>query len=178
MAPVLFSIGPFNVYLFGFLLAVSFILSTFVIFKYAKEELKEEEYLDLFLGTCVITVFVARVVYIMMNFDDFGFNLLRYIVVRETPGLSLFGGSIAGFFFLYFSLRKSKYDFWHILDIFSVAGSVALIFIKLGEQMGGAGFGKMTNSFLGVQIIGQEGRYHPVELYEAGFFLLRGSGGS
>ena len=43
MQPVLYSIGRYNVYSFGIFLALSFILSTFVIWKFAKEEFKEED---------------------------------------------------------------------------------------------------------------------------------------
>lgn len=172
MAPVLFTIGPFNAYAFGFFLAVSFVFATFIIWKYAKEELKEEEYLDIFLHTSIVALICARLVYIFFNFDKFGINILRFIVVREIPGLSMAGGLVGGAIFLYFYCKKKKYDFPHLVDIFSIAGSLALFFGKVGEQLGGAGFGKETNFILGVKIVGLTGRRHPTELYEAIFYLV------
>lgn len=172
MSPILFSIGKFNVYAFGFFLAISFIFSTFVIFKYAKEEFKEEEYLDAYLYTALAGLISARFAYIVLHFGEFGFNILRYIVVRETPGLSLMGGLLGAFLFLLWYSKVKKYDFRHLLDLFAVPGSVALVFVKIGEQLGGAGFGNETNFFLGIKIIGLPNRHHPVELYEAFMYFI------
>ncbi len=172
MLPVLFTIGPFNVYAFGFFLTLAFIFSTFIVWKYGREELKEEEYLDAYLYTSFFSLIAARAVYIFLHFDEFKFNLLRYIVVRETPGLSLLGGMLAGFFFLWWYCRKKNYDFSHLLDLLSISTSFFLVFAKIGEQLGGAGFGRETNSFFGVKIIGLTNRRHPAEIYEACAFLL------
>src|SRR3972149_2076530 len=113
MLPILFTIGPFKVYAFGFFLSLSFILSTFIIWKYAKEDLKESEYLDAFLYTSVIALITARIIYILFHFEEFGINILRYIVVRETPGLSLTGGLVGGFLFLWWYAKSQKFDFLH-----------------------------------------------------------------
>ncbi|MBI3379241.1 prolipoprotein diacylglyceryl transferase [Candidatus Gottesmanbacteria bacterium] len=170
MSPVLFTIGSFNVYAFGFFLSLAFLFSTFIVWKNAKEELAEEEYLDAFLYTSLASLIASRLGFILFHFNEFGLNFLKYIVVRETPGLSLVGGLFGGFIFLFWYARRIKRNFWKLLDLFSLASSFALILAKLGEQLGGAGFGRETNFFLGIKIIGLPGKHHPVELYEA--FLL------
>lgn len=167
MSPILFTIGSFNVYAFGFFLCLAFLFSTFIVWKWAKEELKEEEYLDAFLYTNIAALVSARLVYIIFHINDFGLTILKYILVRETPGLSLLGGLLGGLIFLFWYTRKTKENFWKLLDLFSVAGSFALVLAKIGEQLGGAGFGRETNLFLGVNIVGLPGRHHPVEFYEA-----------
>lgn len=174
MKPVLFTIGPYNVYTFGVFLCLSFIASTFIIWKLAKEELKEEEYLDLYLYTSIAALLSSRLVFIISNFDLFGSSILKYLVVRETPGLSLIGGLAGAFIYLSWYSWKRKKDLMHTLDIFSIAGSFALFFAKIGLQLGGASFGRETDSALGIKIAGMLGRYHPVELYEAFFYLLLG----
>lgn len=172
MLPILFTVGPFNVYAFGFFLSIAFFLSTFVIWKYGKEELMEEEYLNAFLYTSLVSLVSARLIYILLHFEDFGLNILRYVVVRETPGLSLLGGFLGGFLYLWWYVKKKKYEFLHLLDLFSLSGIITLIFAKIGEQLGGAGFGRETEFLLGIRIVGLTGRHHPVEFYEAIFFLL------
>jgi phosphatidylglycerol---prolipoprotein diacylglyceryl transferase len=172
MQAILFSIGPFNVYTFGILLFVAFIISTFVLFKYAKEELKEEAYMDLYVYTCIVSFAAARIVYILANFSDFGLNLLRWFLVRETPGLSLIGGLSGGLVFLVIYSKNRKMEILHSLDIFSIVISSALIFIKIGEQLGGASFGRETKLFTGINILGKVGKFHPVEIYEALGFLI------
>lgn len=157
MTPTLFTIGSFNVYAFGFFLVLAFILSTFIIWKNGKEDLKEEEYLDAFLYTSMAVLLCARLTYILLNFDEFGFNFLKYIVVMETPGLSLLGGLFGGFLFIFWYSQKYKMDFLKLTDLFSVAGCFSLVLAKIGLQLAGAGFGREITP----------GRRHPVELYEA-----------
>lgn len=172
MFPVLFTIGQYNVYAFGLFLAISFLFSTFIVWKYAREEFREEDYLDAYLALCVAALVSARFVYILLHRVEFGFNMLMYIVVRKTPGLSLFGGIVGGLLFFWSYAKKRKYSRAHLLDLFSVAACLGLVFAKIGQQLGGAGFGKTTTALLSVRITGLPGRYYPVELYESLAFLL------
>lgn len=172
MSPILFTIGTFNVYAFGFFLALAFLFSTFIVWKNAKEILMEEEYLDAFLFTSVFALISARITYIILNFADFGLNILKYIVVIEAPGLSLLGGLFGGLIALFWYTKRKKVEFRQYLDLFALSGCFALIISKIGEQLAGAGFGRETNFILGVKIAGLTGRHHPVELYEAILFTI------
>lgn len=173
MAPILFTVGPFNAYSFGIFLSLAFLFSTFIVWKFSKIELKEDEYMDAFLYSCVAALVSARLFYIIKNFNQFGYNILKYFVVRETPGLSMIGAIGGGLIFLYLYSRKKKIDFLHLADILSIAGSAALFFAKIGEQLGGAAFGKKTDLFMGIKVIGMTGRYFPVEILESlAFFLV------
>lgn len=172
MWPVLYSIGNFNVYSFSLFMALAFVISTFIIFKLGRDDLMEEEYLDLYLYTSIIALVVGRITYIALNFDRFKLNILKYILVREAPGLSLLGGLIGAFIFFWWFIKKHSLDFWHVIDIFSLATCVGLILAKIGEQLAGAGFGKETNIFLGVKIAGLSGYRHPVELYESVLLII------
>lgn len=172
MLPVLYSIGTFNVYSFGIFVALAFLMSTFIVWKLGREELKEELYLDAYFYTSLVSLVSARAVYIIRNWQDFQFIFLKYFLVVETPGLSLLGGAIGGFIFLYFYCRRRKLNFFHLADILSVTIALALFFIKIGQQLGGAAFGTQTVFFIKVKIVGREGFYHPVELYESLVFLL------
>jgi phosphatidylglycerol---prolipoprotein diacylglyceryl transferase len=173
MKPVLFTISTFNVYAFGFFLFLAFLFSTYILYQLAKREFKEEEYFDSFFYTSIVGLICARVGFILMHFDVFGTNILRYILVRETPGLSILTGLFGSVIFFFIYGRKHKFDFLHVLDIFSIVSAFALSLIKIGQLLGGAGFGAETKFFLAVSIIGKTGRFHPVELYEAiAFFVL------
>ena len=172
MKPILFTIGPFNVYSFGVFLALAFIIATFIIWKMGREDLKEEEYLEGFLMMSIISLLSGRLVYILFHWDVFGLNILKYILVRETPGLSLIGGVIGGLLYLVYYIKKKKYHLYHVLDVFSQASGFSLVLAKIGEQLGGGGFGRETDFFLGIKVIGLSGRRHPVELYESILFLL------
>lgn len=172
MKPILFSIGPFNVYAFGFLLALSFVLSTFLIWKFGREELKEEEYLDAYFYTSFVALVCARVVYIFLHISDFGTNILRYILVRDTPGLSISGGILGGFLFLYWYAKRNRFNILHLLDLFGMSASFSLGLAKIGQFLGGAGFGIATTLPIGVKVVGSNGLHHPVELYESFLFFV------
>jgi phosphatidylglycerol:prolipoprotein diacylglycerol transferase len=172
MKPVLFTIGPYNVYTFGIFLVISFIFTTFIIWKLSKEKFKEEIYLDGYLLTCLVSVVSARFIYILLHIDQFDLNILRYVLVRETPGLSLLGGLFGGFVFFFWYCYRKHLNFLEMLDIYSIATCLGLIFVKIGEQLGGAGFGRETTFLLGVKVIGLTGRRHPTELYEAFWYLI------
>ncbi|MBI3955013.1 prolipoprotein diacylglyceryl transferase [Candidatus Gottesmanbacteria bacterium] len=172
MWPILYSIGNFNVYSFSVFMALSFIVSTFVIFKLGREDLREEEYLDLYLYCSIVAIVAARITYIFLNFDKFRYNFLKYILVRESPGLSLLGGLIGAYIFFWWYVKKHRYNFKQAIDVFSLATCVGLILAKIGEQLGGAGYGAETTRFLGVKIAGISGFRHPVELYESLILLI------
>jgi phosphatidylglycerol:prolipoprotein diacylglycerol transferase len=172
MYPVISTVNNFNVYSFGLFLAISFVLSTFIIYRYSKDEFKEEPYLDLYLYTSLVSIIFARIFYIIQNFDQFKFNFLRYFLVREAPGLSLLGGFLSGFLFLFILVRLKKWKFLYIADIFTVAFSLMLSLAKAGEQLGGASFGRETTSFIGVRIIGLLGKRWPVEAIEMIIYFM------
>lgn len=132
----------------------------------------EEEYLDLYLYTSIIALISARITYIALNFDSFRLNILKYILVRETPGISLLGGLIGAFIFFCWYVKKHSLNFWHLIDVFSLTTCVGLILAKIGEQLAGTGFGKETTIFLGVKIAGLSGYRHPVELYESVLLII------
>ena len=172
MMPVLFTIGSYNVYSFGLFLAVSFLLSTFVLWKLSSQEFKEDEYMDAYFYSAIAMIISGRIVYIIRNWHEFGFQLLKYILVVETPGLSLIGGIAGGFIFLFFYCRQKKIILYRFLDILTPALSLALVFIKIGQLLGGAVYGSKTDFFLKIKINGREGFYHPTELYESIIFAV------
>ena len=84
----------------------------------------------------------------------------------------MLGGFIGGFLYLRWVTQKKKLDFWKTLDLFSLAACFALVFAKIGEQLGGAAYGRETSVFLGVKIIGLPGLRHPTEFYESLIYLI------
>lgn len=172
MKPILFTIGPFHVFAFGFFLCLSFILSSFIVWKFGKEELVEEELTDAYVYTSLASLIFARFFYILFNFGEFGSNILKYIVVREIPGLSLSGGLLGGSLFLLYYAKRKKLNFFKVADIFAITGTFALSLVSVGELLGGASFGKVTNLPWGINVVGLVGRRHPVEIYSFILYIV------
>lgn len=179
MKPILFSLGPISISSFGFFAAVSFLLATFLIWKFSQEELlfsktpiEEETLFDAVFIFCLSSLFGARLIYVLSHFEEFGSNFLRWILIREASGFSFLGGFLVGALLLFIYCLKKGLDFLDIFDLFSLGGSAALSFAFIGALLDGVGAGARTTFPWGVLFVGYEGRRHPVQLLASVFFLV------
>ena len=179
MLPTLFSLGPISFSSFGFFAAAAFLLACFLIWKFSHEELlfskmpiKDETLFDaVFIFTLGI-IFGARLIFIFSHFQNFGFNFLSWILVRQASGFSFLGGFIVGCAFLFIFSLKKKLDFWKMADLFSLGITAALSLCFIGAFLDGVGAGAKTTLAWGVLFVGLEGKRHPVQLMAAVFFLI------
>lgn len=174
MFPVLFSLGPVTFYTFGFFMAVSFLVASFIIWNRLMElGLKEEKIID---GIIVITgggLLFSRLFFILSNFQNFGTVFSRWIFLGRYPGLSL-GGGIGGIILgLIWFCRQQKWDFWRVADEVVFGVLPLLILIQIGAFFDGSGAGKPTSMPWGVFFPGSLVRQHPASLFAA-FLLLIG----
>lgn len=89
-------------------------------------------------------------------------------------GLASHGGIFGVFLAIWYFSKKNKKSIFSILDIASVGGSLAAIFIRLGNFMNSEIIGKATGSKVGVvfQKVDSIPR-HPGQLYEAfAYFVI------
>lgn len=179
MRPILFSLGPISISSFGFFAALAFLLATFLIWKNSAEELlfsknpiKEETLFDGVFTFVLSALLGARLIFVFSHFDQFGLNLLRWILIRQASGFSFLGGFLVGTFFLIIFCLRKKIDFWNMADLFSLGGSAGLSLALIGALLDGVGAGAMTTAPWGVLFVGLEGRRHPVQLFAAAFFLF------
>ncbi|MBL7158887.1 prolipoprotein diacylglyceryl transferase [Candidatus Microgenomates bacterium] len=179
MFPILFSLGPISVSSFGFFAAAAFLLACFLIWKFSHEELlfsktpiEDETLFDAVFIFILASFFGARLIFIFSHFQNFGFNFLSWILVRQASGFYFLGGFIVGCVFLFiFSLRK-KLDFWKMADLFSLGITAVLPLCFIGAFLDGVSAGAKTTLPWGILFTGLEGKRHPVQLVGAVFFLL------
>lgn len=164
MHPILFKIGPFVLYSFSFLVALGLLLGCFVVWKYGREEHSEEKLFDTVLVTFIFSIIASRISYVVIHFDFFGLNVLKWILFSHYPGFSFWGGFIGAVFALVVLTRK-KDIFRKFIDIFSLAVSLVMIFGNLGCFFGGCIIGKPANLPWSVTFPGYEYTRHPLSLY-------------
>lgn len=168
MYPTLISLGPIRIGSFGLMLALAFVMGSFVIWKKSSEEHFEEEAIfDGILVTVFWGLLAARAGYVLMNWNDFRGDLLKMIALTRFSGLSFIIGVLAGMGALLLFAHKKRWDKFMLLDIFAQGTCLALVLGLVGAFLNGSGFGVRTNLFLGVNFIGVEGLRHPVQLYGA-----------
>ena len=92
MIPVLIHFGILKIYTLGVFLVLGFLAGAFVLWKNIKlTSYKEEEIFDsLFIGI-LGALLGGRLLYVILNFEKFGFDILRFILINGYPGLSMFG---------------------------------------------------------------------------------------
>lgn len=166
MLPVLFSVGPVTVYSFGFLLAIGFFLASFIIWRRFRElGLKEEKTIDFLLSAGFWGLVLARVTYILANFEQFGFNITSWLFLGRYPGLSLWGAMLGFSLVLLIFAKKQKWEFWRLADEASFGILPFLIFSQIACFFDGSTLGKPTEMFWGIYFSGSLLRRQPVSLF-------------
>ena len=173
MLPILFSIGPIKIYTFGVFLVLAFFWGFFFLWKNIRlTAYKEEEVFDITFISLAIGIFFSRIFYVILNFSDFGFNPLKFILINGYPGLSLYG-FIFGFLLACFTICYLKrIDFFSLVDYFASPAFLALGFGKIGAFFSGVEIGTKTNFFLSLKYFGFDGTRHLTAFYEALLFFL------
>lgn len=173
MLPVLLDLKIIKTYTFGVFLLLGFLWGVFILWRNIRlTSHKEDEIFDGLFTGLMGGLFFGRLVYVMLNFEDFGFDFLKFILINGYPGLSVFGAlfGISLALWIFFKARKIKY--LEIMDYFMTPFFVALLFGKIGGFFSGAEVGVKTNFFLRVKYFGFDGLRHLTPFYEALLFAV------
>ncbi|ABR49392.1 prolipoprotein diacylglyceryl transferase [Alkaliphilus metalliredigens QYMF] len=160
----LFSIGGFNIHLFGITIAIGMIAGMSVMLREGKRKgLNQDKIMDLGLYTIIAGVIGARLNYILAFNFSYYLEHPRAIFMLQEGGLSIQGALIGGALFAFWYMKKHKIPMWQTADAFAPA-------IILGQAIGRVGcdvFGiPMSRAwFWGVEVGAQ--LLHPAQIYEA-----------
>lgn len=173
MYPVLFAYGPLTIKTMSLFLLLAFLSSAFIFWRRGREEhYKEDQLFDGFLLAVIFGLIIARVVYVVTNFQVFGFSFLNWLDVLSNPGFSGFAGLVASGWYLFRYSRKNRWDEYEVLDFFAPAVAIALTFASFGTFLDGSGYGYETNLPVGVTFPNVLEPHHPVQLYFFVFYLM------
>lgn len=180
MYPLLFKLGPIPIHTYGFLIALGFLISVWVIRWLAvRSNVKAERAVDLAFWVLLVGFAGSRVMFVLtrpsMILED-PFSIFRI----WEGGLVFYGGPIAVIPFMLWYCRRYQMPIWKILDIFSPALVVAHAFGRLGCIASGCCYGRPTESNWGfrfhTELVEPSLRgifLHPVQAYEsAALFML------
>lgn len=173
MHPVLFSLGPVTIYSFGVFAFIAFIAASFVVWKRGLEShFSEEDVFDTLVVATFLGILGARALYIVLHFDRFGFNFLRFIAFVKVPGFSFLGGAAAGVLALWLMAERKRWDFFAASDVAVTGLSLAQAIGYLGAFFAGFAVGR-ESSVLGVKFVGYDNPRLPVQiLWSIGLFLI------
>ncbi|MGK0465567.1 prolipoprotein diacylglyceryl transferase [Clostridium sp.] len=159
----LFSIGPFHVYFFGLMIAISIISAvSFAEWQAKKRGIKDEIMFNLAIIGVIAGVVGARLFYILFYNPSFYFSHPMDIFKIAEGGLSIHGGIFVALVAGYFYSVKVKVSFFKLADI-------AVMAVILAQGIGRVGcdvFGKVMTNIMpwGINIGGNI--LHPAQVYE------------
>lgn len=173
MLPILLDLKIIKIYTFGVFAVLAFFWGLYFFWKHLKlTSYKEEEMFDSVFVGLLWSLFFGRLFYVIGNFDDFGFNILKFILINGYPGLSAWGMVCGATIGLYIFLKQRKIDVGKAIDYYVTPALVAMAVLKVGSFFAGADVGTKTKFFLSVTYAGHEGSRHITALYEALMFAI------
>lgn len=173
MLPVLLDLRVFKIYTFGVFLVLAFFWSTFLLWKNIRlTSYKEEEVFDGIFEALFGALFTGRLAYVVLHFNKFGFNPLKFILINGYPGLSLYGAVLGGLltFFIFCHFKKIK--FLDVIDYLISPLFIALAIGKIGSFFSGVEVGTKTKFFLALKYVNFDGVRHLTAFYEGVLFFI------
>lgn len=173
MIPVLLDLKFLKIYTFGIFLVLAFFWSAYLLWKNIRlTSYKEDMIFDGVFTSLASALFLGRLIYVIVHFDQFGFNILKFILINGYPGFSLYGCIVGGFFGLLLFLLSKKIKFFESIDYFTAPVLLALGIAKLGAFFSGVEMGAKTKFLLALKYAGQDGFRHLTAFYEGVLFMI------
>ncbi len=175
MLETLFTIGSFQLKTLNLIQVVAFFIAAFVFWKRGKEEhYSEARLIDAFLLSFLFGLLTGRLAFILFNFGNFGWNLLKWVNVIQKPGSQLIFVLVGAVAHLFIFAQKNKWDAFEILDFAAQALVAGLLWLNIGYFFEGIRFGQSTQLPWGIIFPGVFEKRHPVQLYYVAFHLIFG----
>ena len=185
MCPILFQIGPFRIYSYGFFIVVGFVAATILAVLRARKSnipISFENAADLFFYTVLSGFLGSRILYVLLHLDVFRRNPLQIFKLWEG-GLVFYGGLIAAAGVAFAVMRGHRLPVWKLADLISPLIALGLFFGRMGCFLAGCCYGKETSMGWAVVFKNPDSLarvnvpLHPTQLYEAAgdlflFFFL------
>lgn len=172
MLPVLLDLKIVKIYTFGVFLVLAFFWGSYLLWKNIRlTSYKEDEVFDGLFMSIAGALFFGRLLYVILNFGDFGFSILKFILVNGYPGISLIGAIGGGIFVFFLHSWIHKTSFLEKADYFISPLFLALGFGMLGAFFSGVEAGSKTTFPVAVKYVGFDGLRHITGFYEAVLFF-------
>ncbi|MFA6216739.1 MAG: prolipoprotein diacylglyceryl transferase [Candidatus Omnitrophota bacterium] len=144
MHRIIITLGPFTVYSYGLMLALAFVIGTYLAHMRAKAAgLKPDKLTDLIFYILVFSLVGARLFFVAVNFEYYKSHLFDIFKVWEG-GLVFYGGLIFGFCAAAWFSKKHKISFWKTLDILSPSLALGIVLGRIGCFLNGCCYGKLA----------------------------------
>lgn len=173
MHPVLFKLGSFTIYTYGFCIALGALLGVIFLYRQGKKEfgLTFDQTNNLFILLVLAGVIGGK---LFMIFEDPSAYLANPKKLLSGSGFVFYGSLLLAIPVMLWYFKKAKLPVMAMLDIMAIVTCIVHGFGRIGCFMAGCCYGIPTDSFLGVifsdpvcQAEPLNTPLHPTQLYEA-----------
>jgi phosphatidylglycerol:prolipoprotein diacylglycerol transferase len=166
-------LGPLDIYTYGAMMAVAFVVALVWMLKYSKpEELTADDVMNFSIYLICFGVVGARLLHVLINLDYFSAHPLTILNLR-SGGLAWYGAVFGGIIAAIIFARGKKISFWKIADMSSAPVTIGLAIGRMGCFLNGCCYGKPTDVSWGVNFPTMPGGpRHPTQLYESFMDIL------
>ncbi|MEO0100148.1 MAG: prolipoprotein diacylglyceryl transferase family protein [candidate division WOR-3 bacterium] len=180
MYPIILRLGRFNLYSYGLMLFISFLLGIKLTSARAKKfGVKEELISNLALHILFGAIIGSRLLYVFLHWSEFENDIIGIFAFWRggLGGLMFFGGFGGGLLSGIYYVRKRRLPLRKMLDASSPALALGEFFTRIGCFLNGCCFGKPTASFCGIKFpksspAGIFEKVYPTQLYSSLFGLI------
>ena len=149
MRYILFEIGPFTLYSYGFMIAIGIIAAIMAAeFRAKKYGLNRDHMYGIAILGLIFGMLGAKLLFFITEIKD----ILEdpSILLSLSEGFVVYGGIIGGIFGAYLYCRWKKLPVWKYFDIAAPSLALAQGFGRIGCFMAGCCYGRETSAWYGV----------------------------
>ena len=173
--PSYFTLFGKNIYFYGVIIAVGFLLAILYCAKNAHRfGIKEDDVYDVLIWLIPLSIIGARAYFVLFRLDEYLLDPKRIFAIREG-GLAIYGGVIAGTVTAVLVCRRKKIPFAAMLDLLIFGLLIGQIIGRWGNFINREAFGAQTEIFCRMGLTSPNGTtiyVHPTFLYESLWNLL------
>lgn len=168
--PAYFSLFGRNIYFYGVIIAVGFLLGiTYCAKNAGRFGIREDDVYDLVIWLIPLSILGARLYYVLFKLDYYLAHPGE-IVEIWNGGLAIYGGVIAGVIVMLLVCRRKKIPWQAMIDLLIYGLLIGQILGRWGNFMNREAFGAETDIFCRMQLTAPDGSsvcVHPTFLYES-----------
>jgi phosphatidylglycerol:prolipoprotein diacylglycerol transferase len=175
MHPEIVSLGFLHLRSYGLMMAIAFIVGTWLGTREARRlGIDEDRLVNVILVTLIASVLGARMLYVLEHLSEFRREWTSALALWQG-GLTLYGGIIAGVFAGLVAARRMGLPVWIVADALTPALALGTAFGRVGCFLNGCCYGRPTTLPWGVTFpldsfatleFGHQA-VHPSQLYNA-----------
>ena len=178
--PSYFTLFGKNIYFYGVIIAVGFLLAILYCAKNSKHfGIEEDDVYDVIIWLIPLSIIGARAYFVLFRLDEYLAEPAKIFAIREG-GLAIYGGVIVGVLTAILVCRHKKIPFAAMLDLLIYGLLIGQIIGRWGNFMNREAFGAQTEIFCRMGLTSPDGEtiyVHPTFLYESlwnvmGFVIL------